>query len=51
MKDHSIFFPTKSLRIPLSLHNIFSYFPSRTSNKNDFDDDIAKIIMKPDNDE
>ena len=30
VQDHSIYFRDEDIRIPLSLHGIFSYFPSRS---------------------
>ncbi len=45
--DHSIFFKTNALRIPLSLWGIFSYFPSRIPTDEELDS-CDKIMFTPD---
>ena len=43
---HSVFFPTAKLRIPLSLHGIFSYFPTRNPTIQDLQES-EKIVITP----
>ena len=45
--DHAIVFPDESLRIPLQLNGIFSYFHSRMPTSQEIDE-CTKIIITPD---
>ena len=42
---HSLFFKDENLRIPLSLHGVFSYFPTSKPTDNDLQDDRHPVLM------
>jgi hypothetical protein len=48
--DHSIYFPSSELRIPLSLHGMFSYFPSYKPTMKDLEeiDEDHILLATPD---
>ena len=46
-EHHSIFFPEENLRIPLSLHGIFSYFPHRAPHLEEIED-LQVLFLTPD---
>ena len=46
-KDHAIIFPDDSLKIPLKLHGIFSYFDHRSPNLNEIDH-LEVLFLTPD---
>ena len=46
IEDHSMFFPTTKLRISLSLHGVFSYFPTRNPTIQDLQES-EKVVITP----
>ena len=38
IENHSIYFPEEDVRIPMSIHNIFSYIPTRLPSPQDIED-------------
>jgi len=49
-KDHSIYCPQTSLRIPLQLDGIFSYFPTRglTRDEMEHPEEMPHVLLSPD---
>ena len=46
-EDHFIYFKDEDLRIPLSLHGIFSYFPSRSPTTKDISNGVEVLHLTP----
>ena len=48
VEDQLVFFPKTKLQIPLSLHDLFSYFPNRNPSITDLLEGEKLIIMPED---
>ena len=46
-EHHSLYFKEENLRIPLSLHGIFSYFPSRSPSTQDISNEAGVMHLTP----
>ena len=47
VEDHSLSFPDSDIRIPLQLHGVFSYFPTRRPTESELEE-CQKVFITPD---